>query len=259
VLALMLLLGLPAYLTTLPGFFGRYPKLAEQHAPWLKSTHAEVGCEDCHIKPGLPAQAAYRGRMIGEWYTSLVLRSRVPNVFAAPTNAACLSCHYDLRTVSPKGDLQIPHKAHVQVLKMKCVECHDYLVHEKSPEGKHTPRMADCLRCHDGDVADDTCTACHTEKAAPATHRAKEWASVHATEAALPGAKCADCHKFTDKWCVDCHSRRPKSHTKDWRKTHGARVAQRRNCEACHEASFCIRCHGEVPQLNFDPALKTVR
>lgn len=255
----LLLIALPAYLTTRPGFFGRYPGLAAKHKPWLTSTHAEVGCEYCHAGPSFFAQAGYRARMTGEFYVSLVARSRVPDVFAKPGNAACLSCHYDLRTVSPKGDLQIPHKAHVQVLKMKCVECHGYLVHEKSPEGKHLPRMSDCMKCHDGDIADNACTACHTEKAAPDTHRAKDWTSVHATAAALPGAECADCHGFTDKWCADCHSRRPSSHGKDWRKTHGESVAKRRNCESCHAADFCVRCHGEVPQLNFDPTVKVVQ
>ncbi len=257
--ALLLLIVLPAYLSMQPGYFGRYPSLADKHGPWKTSAHAEVRCEQCHVPPKLLAQTAYRARMVGEFYVSLVSRSGVPAVFGKPTNAACLSCHYDLRTISPKGDLQIPHKAHVNILKMRCVECHGYLVHEKSPEGKHTPRMADCLRCHDGDTADNACTSCHTEKAAPATHRAANWKVVHGTDASAPGAKCADCHKFTDKWCADCHSRRPQSHTKDWRSVHGKQVAKHRNCEACHAASFCVRCHGEVPSLNYDPALKPVQ
>jgi hypothetical protein len=36
-------------------------------------------------------------------------------------------------------------------------------------------------------------------------------------------------------------------------------VARHRNCEACHAAPFCTRCHGELPKLNLDPALKLVR
>ncbi len=111
--------------------------------------------------------------MVGEFYLSLVLRSESPSVFATPTNEACLECHNDLRSVSPKGDLQIPHRAHVTILKMECVECHDYLVHELNPSGKHLPTMAGCLRCHDGDTAKDTCTACHTQKAAPDSHQAR--------------------------------------------------------------------------------------
>ncbi len=258
-LALLLLVALPGYLSMRPGFFGRYTSLADKHKPWTTSTHAEVGCQECHVRPTVLGQGTYRARMVGEFYLSLVSRSREPSIFDTPTNAACLSCHYDLRTISPKGDLQIPHKAHVSILKMKCVDCHNYLVHEKNPAGKHTPAMSECLRCHDGDTADNACTACHTEKAAPATHRAKDWVVVHAQSASEPKAECKKCHKFTDKWCADCHARRPQSHGKDWRDVHGAQVEKRRNCEACHEAAFCVRCHGEVPKLNFDPTLKIVQ
>ena len=40
---------------------------------------------------------------------------------------------------------------------------------------------------------------------------------------------------------------------------HGAAVKLHRGCEACHAAPFCTRCHGVVPKLNFDPALKLVK
>lgn len=259
VLAFMLLVVLPGYLALQPAFFGRYPALATKHEPWSTSTHAEVGCQACHVRPTTIAQGVYRARMVGEFYLSFASRSREPNLFGKPTNDACLSCHFDLRTVSPSGDLRIPHRAHVSILKMQCVECHNYLVHEKNPAGKHTPRMDDCLRCHNGDTAENACTACHTEKAAPKTHRTKDWLVLHPRDAAEPGAECTDCHKFTDKWCVDCHTRRPQSHAKDWRAIHGLRIAKHRNCEACHAAPFCVRCHGEVPNLNLNPALRIVQ
>jgi len=35
-------------------------------------------------------------------------------------------------------------------------------------------------------------------------------------------------------------------------------VKVHRDCEVCHTGSFCINCHGDVPQLNFDPNLKLV-
>jgi uncharacterized Fe-S cluster protein YjdI len=57
---------------------------------------------------------------------------------------------------------------------------------------------------------------------------------------------------------VDCHADRPQSHGDDWRAVHGERVAEHRSCEACHIGAFCVRCHGEVPRLNYDPALELV-
>lgn len=256
VLAVALLIVLPGFLASRPGFFERFPGLAEQYGPWSESTHAEVGCEGCHVAPSALAQAGYRARMVGAAYASVVDRSRVPAVFGSPTNAACLQCHNDLRTVSPTGDLQIPHRAHVSVLEMDCIECHDYLVHEESPVGGHKPTMAGCLRCHDGDRAKDSCWACHTEKAAPPSHAVADWLVVHADSASDDA--CAECHKWSEDWCVQCHEERPRSHGTDWRAVHGARVAEHRGCEACHDAEFCVRCHGEVPQLNLDPTLELV-
>jgi hypothetical protein len=255
-LAVLLLVVVPGFLAMRPGFFGRYPALAAQYDPWTTSSHAEVGCEQCHVAPGVLARAAYRVRTVGEFYVGLVSRSRTPELFPAPTNDACLACHTDLRTVSPKGDLQIPHRAHVSVLKMACVECHDHLVHELSPEGKNTPTMAGCLRCHNGDAAKDGCTTCHTEKAAPPSHMTADWLVVHAEQADDP--ECVTCHKWKEDWCVDCHRDRPRTHGPDWRAVHGERVKAHRSCEACHVGAFCVRCHGLVPQENFDPTLTLV-
>lgn len=250
------LVVLPGYLSSRPGFFGRYPSLATEHTGWSTSSHLGVACERCHVSPTPVARATYRVRMVGEFYMSLVARDRTPDLFGRPTNAACLECHSELRTSSPKGDLQIPHRAHITVLKMECVQCHDYLAHELSPDGAHAPTMAGCLKCHDGDTAKDACTACHTEKAAPASHTSSDWLEVHAAQSDDP--QCAGCHKWTEDWCVDCHRDRPVSHASDWRATHGERVATHRSCEACHRQAFCVECHGDLPALNYDPSLKLV-
>ncbi len=256
VFAVLVLLVLPGYLASRPGFFERYPSLSDQYGPWSKSTHVEAGCEGCHVSPAVGSRAAYRVRMVGEFYRSIVFRAKAPAVFSAPTNEACLTCHSDLRSVSPAGDLQIPHRAHVTVLEMQCIECHSYLVHELNPQGKHTPTMEGCLTCHDGDRAKDACTACHTAKAAPATHSGADWLVVHGTKKDDPA--CVSCHQWKDDWCADCHSQRPASHGSDWRAVHGEAVKRNRSCEACHDGPFCIRCHGEVPPDNFDAGLKIV-
>ncbi len=253
----LLLVVLPGYLASKPAFFDRYPGLSSQYEPWSASTHVQASCQDCHVPPGVISQVGYGARMVGEFYVSLVWRSREPSVFETPTNAACLSCHDDLRSVSPEGDLRIPHRAHVTILEMECVECHNFLVHETNPKGEYLPPMSGCLRCHDGDIAKDTCTACHTEKSVPDGHLADDWTVVHASKADDP--ECVDCHAWTENWCADCHTRRPASHVDDWRAVHGDRVEEHRGCEACHEGPFCVRCHGEVPQLNLDPTLELVQ
>lgn len=257
VAGVLLFVVLPGYFALQPSFFGRYSSMSEYYEPWSESTHVKAACQDCHVPPRTVARASYNARMVGEFYLSFLWRSREPSVFDTPTNAACLSCHDELRSVSPEGDLRIPHKAHVSVLGMDCVECHNFLVHETSPKGDYIPPMSGCLRCHDGDKAKDTCTACHTEKAVPDYHLKDDWTVIHASRGDDP--ECEECHGWTEEWCRDCHTRRPASHGEDWRAVHRDKVESRRNCEACHEADFCIRCHGEVPSLNFDPGLALVR
>jgi hypothetical protein len=248
---------IPGYIATRPQFMRRYAGASEQYASWSKSVHAEVSCQSCHVAPTRVAQSLYAVRMLGEFYVSVVTPGRQPKLFASPTNEACQSCHIDLRTVSPSGDLAIPHRAHVGVLKMRCIRCHDHLVHTANAQGTHAPSMTTCLKCHNGVTAKKECTACHRNKAAPESHKAKDWLVVHPTM--QKRVDCTKCHAWTKNWCAQCHSRRPASHVKRWRTVHKVAVKTRRNCEACHEAAFCIRCHGEVPKLNFDPALKLVR
>lgn len=257
VAAVTVLVALPAYLSSLPGFFGRYPALAAQYEPWSTSPHLGVSCEGCHVPPQPLDRAAYRTRMVGEFYLSIAAGSRDPELFPTPTNDACLSCHSELRSSSPKGDLQIPHRAHITILAMQCVQCHNYLVHELNPAGKLSPTMDGCLTCHDGDTAKDACTACHTQKAAPESHAGSAWLIEHAEQADDPA--CVTCHKWKADWCVDCHRNRPLSHGSDWRAVHRDAVGVRRTCEACHTAEQCARCHGDVPELNFDPTLTLVQ
>jgi hypothetical protein len=260
VLALLLVVVfaiVPGYLATQPRFLQRYSHFNKPYKTWSTSVHAKVPCQKCHIAPTIPAQAAYSVRMLGEFYISAVAPSRQPKLLDAPTNAACQSCHLDLRTVSPTGDLNIPHRAHVTVLKMQCVTCHKYLVHDKNPAGTHRPTMATCLTCHDGTKAKNACSTCHTNKGEPISHRQPDWLIIHPEMQAK--VDCKSCHQWKATWCSDCHKKRPKSHTADWRTTHGKAVAVRRNCEACHEPEFCIRCHGVVPPQNLNPALKPVQ
>lgn len=253
----VLLLAIPTAIATQPKFLQRYSHYGPQYTTWSTSVHAQVACQRCHVRPGFVGQAVYDVRMLGEFYLSTVMPARQPALLTKPANSACLSCHYDMRTVSPSGDLNIPHRAHVNVLKMDCVTCHTYLVHETSPEGKHVPRMATCLTCHDGKKAKNACSTCHTNKRIPESHRQANWLAIHPQMQAK--LNCKQCHQWTANWCADCHARRPKSHTVDWRAKHGAAVKVRRSCEACHAGPFCIRCHGVVPKLNANPSLTLVK
>ena len=252
-LAILTLVIVPGYLASRSSFVQRYASLESRYDTWAASSHAAASCAQCHTEPSVVARVGYDARMLGEFYLSMVMPSREPALFGAPSNGACLRCHMDLRTVSPSGDLNIPHRAHVEILKMECVSCHDELVHTTAPAGTARPSMEGCLTCHNGETAKADCDACHTDKAEPMTHLQPDWLVVHAQK--VEGGDCNRCHDWTDHWCADCHQKRPASHSDTWRAEHGDRVKDRRNCEACHTGEFCVRCHGVVPQVNFDPTL----
>ncbi len=256
VVAITVFVLIPAYIATRPAFMERYPSTEVQYESWTTSVHAQVNCQSCHIPPNTAAQAGYSLRMVGQFYLQALPISQNPDLLKTPGDPACSSCHIDLRAVSPSGDLNIPHKAHVDELKIACIECHEFLVHETNPQGEHTPTMERCLKCHDGKTAKDECEACHNEKGAPLSHKATDWKIIHPDK--QQEEDCESCHKWTENWCAQCHSTRPRSHAVDWRATHRDAVKQHRSCEACHEGSFCEKCHGLVPQLNFDSALKLV-
>jgi hypothetical protein len=247
----------PMYLALQPKFMQRYTHFTGHYESWSTSVHAKAACQRCHVSPSWTAQSVYGVRMLGEFYLSLVSPSRQPKLFPLPTNAACRSCHDNLRTISPSGDLNIPHRAHVDVLKMPCVECHSTLVHKENHLGNHRPSMATCLKCHDGKQAKSECSACHTNKNLPLNHRAADWVVIHPEMQTK--VDCKACHQWTAHWCAECHAKRPKSHAANWRAKHGQVVKVRRNCEACHAPTFCVKCHGTVPQANFNPSLKLVK
>lgn len=247
---------LPGYIASRPAFLERYEVFDKHYSSWRKSTHAEIACQSCHVPPGQVDQALFNMRMLAEFYLSAAMPARTPKLFGKPGNASCETCHYTSRTVSPSGDLKIPHRAHVGVLKLKCVHCHKWVVHFKNPEGKHTPRMKTCLVCHNGTKAKKKCATCHKRKSFPLSHRSPEWLVVHPDR--QKQVNCRRCHGWTATWCRQCHSQRPNSHKGRWRTTHRFKVRDHRNCEACHKGPFCVRCHGEVPKLNIGRAPKYV-
>ena len=256
VLVVLIFLVVPGLIASQPSFYAGFPTTAKEYRTWTRSVHVVAQCQNCHVAPDWAAQAVWAARLPGEFYLSL-FPGHQPGWFAKPTNPACQSCHTDLRKVSPSGDLNIPHRAHVTVLHMQCITCHKYLVHKTNPQGDDKPTMVTCLVCHNGRTAKNSCSACHTEKALPVSHRAADWLVVHPQM--QKKIDCAKCHKWTSNWCAQCHATRPRSHTKTWRVDHGKAVARHRDCEVCHQASFCIRCHGELPRLDYDPNLKPVK
>lgn len=244
VLVAVVLLVLPVFSTLQPGYYGRYPDLRVRMDHWRTSTHARMGCADCHVDPGAGMLATFAVRSIPAFYSQLVAGPRETNLLKAPDIVACQKCHTDYRQVSPNGDLLIPHRAHVEVLKVNCVVCHKNLVHAGNSQGFNKPEMKTCLSlCHDGVKATNKCDKCHTRKQVPENHKGKDWFQVHGSMADT--IDCGSCHSWTPDYCGDCHKKRPPGHAGNWKKGHGAVAKQRGDgCLVCHSmARFCKGCH----------------
>lgn len=242
--ALVLALVIPVYSTLQPSYYSRYPQLKVRMDNWRTSTHARIPCSGCHVNPGIAGLAAFAVRAIPAFYSQLIYGPGPTNLLQVPGRAACQKCHTGYRQVSASGDLLIPHRAHVEVLKVNCPVCHKNLVHSLNTQGFNSPEMTTCLsECHDGKKATTVCSKCHTRKNVPDSHRRKDWLLVHNTMVGT--IDCGQCHAWSPDFCKQCHSQRPKSHAANWKYDHQFRVKQLgdKGCMTCHDRTFCQQCH----------------
>ncbi len=241
--ALLAALVVPVVSVLQPGYYRCYPALAQRMEHWKSSTHSRVSCVQCHVEPGVSGFVSFAMRSVPAFYSQLAKGPSDSNLFSAPSTQACRKCHTSYRKVAPGGDLLIPHRAHVEVLKLECVACHKDLVHSLNRHGYNRPEMEGCLeQCHDGYTASNECLDCHTNKLTPATHKQADWLEVHGKMADTQD--CAECHSWTPDYCAECHAKRPASHVGNWKAGHGPQATTRGGgCLVCHGEAFCKECH----------------
>lgn len=236
-------LVLPLFSTFQARYYERYPALRERMDNWRQSTHSPWNCAACHLEPGLRSGLAFAARSIPAFYEQLILGPSQSNLLHVPTREACQDCHTAYRTVSPSGDLLIPHRAHVEVLKINCATCHRDLVHSRNNKGYNSPEMEQCMEsCHDGRKATDRCLKCHTQKQVPPNHRLGNWLATHGKRTGE--INCGTCHGWAPRLCEACHKKRPSTHVGNWKKLHQFRARERgKGCLFCHKQDFCEKCH----------------
>lgn len=247
---LVLILAIPYYITSRSQYCSTCHEMESYYKTWEHSTHANSDCLQCHVEPGFVNSLYHYLRTTRELYTNLLGSKVRATYYKKASNALCFACHTEYRDISASGDLLIPHKAHVKMRRLSCVDCHKYLVHFKNPEGKNTPSMTTCYKCHNGVMATKECRACHTKKAYPDSHRAAGFLEKHGQMAQTIGKECAKCHGWTPRYCEECHQKRPPSHGPSgtagmaWRTLHRDSASIReKGCLVCHGQNFCKNCH----------------
>ena len=240
---------------------------------WSESNHAEVGCAECHMKPGFTGWFENRfaiARMRGvekKGGTTTFAEMQIEDQF-------CIRCHANASTSKGSVEVAAPHTIHVGGMGIACYECHEGQVHGldgNMPEGISHDK---CNTCHYDWFAEGTadCAKCHIKADIEATdklliphetHNFFGCESCHVeyvigAEGELGHPTCTPCH---EDWfnaaapsCGSCHINLEFTETEEYTIPHGAHIGF--GCETCHSDQVvpageglshasCEGCHGD--------------
>lgn len=158
--------------TNSPSFCSSCHEMQPEYTTFTASSHNQISCVQCHIKPGLVNMLTHKVKSLKEVYYHV---TGVPNQIVqtedeAVSNDNCLTCHSKNRLVTASGDLKVNHAGHVKD-GIPCVTCHSGVVHakmgarqlniaadrtdwtqqdvDKLVEAKYLrPNMGTCIDCH---------------------------------------------------------------------------------------------------------------
>jgi nitrate/TMAO reductase-like tetraheme cytochrome c subunit len=149
----VLLGGVAIPLTDHPKFCASCHNIRPSYDTWVASSHKEVTCVDCHVRPGV------EGFVHDKAFTGL--KDVAIYVFGTPTDShnlqttvateVCLSCHHAILRVSEIAVRDLPppvkevglimgHRKHMEAFAKRgkgegCTTCHTRVVHEKPIKG----------------------------------------------------------------------------------------------------------------------------
>lgn len=221
-LILVVLLGTAGaiQMTMSPEFCSKCHVMAPEYATWKASSHLEVACVECHIKPGLKNLILHKISAIKEIYLYVTGTYERPIKMGHKLeDGICTQCHSTNRAITPSGDLIVPHDKHA-LKKVMCVECHSGVAHGNIAARKVTqdgnyqvwtsdyglkqmskeytePKMNICLDCHVKRGITQACEACHTSISLPPDHKEKGWGTSHGIIARADVGYCNKCHSYS--------------------------------------------------------------
>ncbi|ADG81982.1 NapC/NirT family cytochrome c [Thermincola potens] len=202
-----------------PSFCGKCHVMRPEYVTWEASSHVQVACTDCHIKPGLGNLIIHKIAALKE------LALYFTNTYDRPIKMShklpdevCTQCHSTFREYTPSGDLIIPHERHAGK-GVKCVECHSGVAHGNivrrglTKDGNYAawttavgkqqmakdftePKMNVCMDCHSKRRVTNACEACHTSITMPPDHKVKGFGVTHGKLAKKDISYCNKCHSY---------------------------------------------------------------
>lgn len=185
-------------------------EMLPEYQTWQASTHNRLECVVCH-RDKLNLRALEPKHISTNYLLPLELKKPIPN-------SICESCHTQARTITPSGDIIVPHDKHLGA-GVSCVDCHAGVVHGRITERQvtidgnferwdtavgrtnmawpyRTVGMSACLECHQERGNPVGCKACHKQIVEPATHQETGWlqAGDHGKSAIKDVNECNKCH-----------------------------------------------------------------
>jgi len=140
-------------LTSAPKFCASCHTIKPSYDSWAKSSHKEVTCVACHVRPTL--EGFIQDKAIAGTYDLMVTLFGTPpqpeDLKTTVYSELCLSCHQNMLRISEIAERDLPgplkkaglimeHRKHMEAFEKRgkgegCTTCHATVVHAKSYKG----------------------------------------------------------------------------------------------------------------------------
>lgn len=238
---------LTAYLlTSNPGYCGTCHLMKKNYSSWLKSSHSNFACLDCHGKQGWIGAISNPLKIVNYFFSYLTSKPSFM-LSAIVSNENCLYCHESiLKRIKITSNIKVSHKEFT-LAGYYCTDCHSGVAHQIKGVSRNNPNMDRCFNCHNNKKASSKCSLCHLLplKELKITGSAKSpYSLLHKNKKyhGLGNQKnCSICHPR--KLCLKCH-KITMPHPENWPLYHSqAALQSRKECLNCHRSSYCLNCH----------------
>lgn len=216
------------------------PKWMAEHSKGFKARPAI--CKECHTQPSFCVEChkgAEPKSHTPDWIHRHALELRV----SRDSQQACTTCHEQSFCTSCHEGKRPKSHEHPEYVIVRAP-----LGERRITKSKHALEALEHMRR--GDINFSACATCHKIDfcrnchGVVIPHPDGYYAQLHVEEARKFMVQCLRCHNWNDQQCRLCHSKRPPSHTPNFREGHPQLVTDGgMSCQVCHGRNACSDCH----------------
>lgn len=233
-------------LTSNSSYCGSCHLMKENYQSWLKSSHSNFACLDCHGQLGWKGFISNPLKILNYVLSYFTFKPSLPLSSIVP-NENCVYCHESiLKRVKITSNIKVSHKEFTDS-GYYCTDCHSAIAHQIKGISRNYPNMDRCFNCHNNKKVSAECSLCHLlpPKEIKITGSPKSSYSLLHKNKKYHGLgnqqNCSLCH--SRKLCLKCHQI-IMPHPENWPLLH-SQVARssKKECLNCHRSSYCFNCH----------------